>query len=147
MIPKKLFFSIAHSDDLAPRIQQLRRRIEQLHSRRWELEALLSDRRVELADLEMVTRCVDDLRGLLEEGTLTERKSFIRSFVKEVKVVGGEVQLTYTMPLPPEEISEERLGVLYSVHSSGDRGIRTPDLCGANAALSLLSYIPTQHSL
>ena len=25
----------------------------------------------------------------------------------------------------------------------GDRGIRTPDLCDANAALSLLSYIPT----
>ena len=24
----------------------------------------------------------------------------------------------------------------------GDRGIRTPDLCDANAALSLLSYIP-----
>jgi hypothetical protein len=25
----------------------------------------------------------------------------------------------------------------------GDRGIRTPDLCDANAALSQLSYIPT----
>ena len=27
----------------------------------------------------------------------------------------------------------------------GDRGIRTPDLCDANAALSLLSYIPKLH--
>ena len=27
----------------------------------------------------------------------------------------------------------------------GDRGIRTPDLCDANAALSLLSYIPRLH--
>ena|GEM_PF-4937791 len=27
---------------------------------------------------------------------------------------------------------------------SGDRGIRTPNLCDANAALSLLSYIPTE---
>lgn len=26
--------------------------------------------------------------------------------------------------------------------TGGDRGIRTPDLCDANAALSLLSYIP-----
>src|SRR4051812_37244287 len=26
----------------------------------------------------------------------------------------------------------------------GDRGIRTPDLCDANAALSQLSYIPTE---
>jgi hypothetical protein len=27
-------------------------------------------------------------------------------------------------------------------HIGGDRGIRTPDLCDANAALSQLSYIP-----
>ena len=90
-----------------------------LQSRKWELEAFLSDRRVELADMEMVTRCVDDLRDLLEESTLTERKSFIRSFVKEVKVTGDEVLLTYTMPLPPQGITEERVGVLHSVHYGG----------------------------
>jgi len=107
----------------------LRHQQEQLQSTKWELEALLSDRRVELADLEMVTECVDDLRSLLEESTLAERKSFIRSFVKEVKVTGDEVLLTYTMPLPPEGISQERVGVLHSVRYGGDRGIRTPDLC------------------
>jgi len=106
-------------DDLTPRIQQLRHRQEQLQSRKWELEALLSERRVELADLETVARCIDDLRSLLEESSLTERKAFIRSFVREVKVTGEEVLLTYTMPLPPQGISEERMGVLSSVHSSG----------------------------
>jgi site-specific DNA recombinase len=133
-------------DDLAPRIQQLRHRQEQLQAKRLELEALLSERRAQLADLEMVTQCVADLRSLLEESTLTEKKSFIRSFVKEIKVTSDEVLLTYTMPLPPERISGQRMGVLYSVHSSGDRGIRTPHLCDANAALSLLSYIPILHS-
>ena len=54
-----------------------------------------------MSDLEMVARYVDDLRSLLEESTLAERKSFIRSFVKEIKVTGDEVLLTYTMPLPP----------------------------------------------
>ncbi|MDP2917686.1 MAG: recombinase family protein [Dehalococcoidia bacterium] len=106
-------------DDLAPRIQQLRHRQEQFQSRKWELEALLSDRRVELADLETVTRCVDDLRNLLAESSLTEKKAFVRSFVREVKVTSDEVLLTYTMPLPPQGISEERMGVLCSVHSSG----------------------------
>ena len=96
------------------------------------MEALLSDRRVELADLRMVTRCVADLRSLLEESTLTERKSFISSFVKEVKVTGDEVLLVYTMPLPPEGISEEKVGVLYSVQSSGAGGIRTPYLLTAS---------------
>lgn len=106
-------------DDLAPRIQQLRYRQELLQSRKRELETLLSDRKVELANLETATRYVDDLKNLLEESSLAERKSFIRSFVKEVNVTGDEVLLTYTMPLPPEGISEERVGVLYSVHSSG----------------------------
>jgi hypothetical protein len=43
---------------------------------------------------------------------LAERKSFIRSFVREVKVTGAEVLLTYTMPFSPKGISEERVGVL-----------------------------------
>lgn len=104
---------------LAPRIQQLRYRQEQLQSRRWQLEALLSDRRVELANLETVTCYVDDLRSLLDESSLAERKTFIRSFVKEVKVTGNEVFVTYTVPIPPKGISEERVGVLSSVHYGG----------------------------
>ena len=117
-------------------------RQEQLLSRKWELETLLSDRRVELVNLEIVTHYVDDLRNLLEESSLTERKSFVRSFVKEVKVTGDEVLLTYTMPLPPQGISEERVGVLCSVHHGGAEGTRTPDLLRAKEALSRLSYSP-----
>ena len=106
-------------EDLAPRIQQLRLKQELLETRKRELEASLSDRRVELTDMEAVTRCVEDLRDLLEESELTERKAFVRSFVREVRVIGNEVLLTYTMPFPPEKISEERTGILYSVHPSG----------------------------
>jgi hypothetical protein len=106
-------------EDVAPRIQQLRHRQQQLQARKWELEALLSNRRVELANLETVPRYVADLRNLLNESSLTERKAFIRSFVKEVKVTGDEVLLTYTMPLPPQGISQERVGVLCSVQCGG----------------------------
>ena len=45
-----------------------------------ELENLLSDRKVELADTETVKNYVADLHNLLGESTLVERKSFIRSF-------------------------------------------------------------------
>ena len=113
-------------NDLAPRIQQLRLKQELLETRKRELETSLSDRRVELTDMETVTRCVEDLRGLLEESELSERKAFIRSFVREVNVTGDEVLLTYAMPFPPEKISEERTGVLYPVHPSGEGGTRTP---------------------
>ncbi len=72
----------------------------------------MSDRRVELADTETVAGYVSDLHNLLNEGSLTERKSFVRSFVKEVKVTGDEVMLTYTIPMQPGGLSEEKLPVL-----------------------------------
>jgi len=105
--------------DLAPRIQQLRQRQEQLQATRLELEQELSDRRVELADAETVAQCVVDLRNTLSESSLAERKSFVRSFVKEVKVTGDEVLLTYTIPMLPEGMTEEKLPVLSIVHDGG----------------------------
>ena len=134
-------------DDLAPRIQQLRQRLEQLQSSKWELETLLSDRRVDLANLEMVSQYVGDLRGLLQEGELAERKSFIRSFVEEIKVTGNEVLLMYTMPLPPKDISEERVEVLDTVHCGGAEETRTPDFLLAKDKIALLFTIPCELNL
>jgi hypothetical protein len=53
------------------------------------LENLLSDRKVELADLETVKEYVADLQNLLEESPLTERKSFIKSFVCRPSAIMG----------------------------------------------------------
>jgi site-specific DNA recombinase len=105
--------------DLAPRIQQLRQRREQLQAARSQLEQELSARRVELADEETVAHCVSDLRNLLSESSLAERKSFVRSFVKEVKVTGDSVLLTYTIPMLPKGLTEEMLSVLSIVHDGG----------------------------
>ena len=88
--------------DLAPRIQQLRQHQEKLQITRQELGSLLSDRRVELADLGTVTQYVEGLHSLLMESTLAERKSFIKSFIKEVRITESEVVLNYTIPMPPE---------------------------------------------
>jgi len=106
-------------DDLAPRIHELRNRQEKLQARKVQIESFLSDRRVELASPEIVKSYVDDLRTLLNNSSLAERKAFIRSFVKEVKVTGDEVLLTYTMPLSSTGISEEKVGVLSTVQYGG----------------------------
>ncbi len=66
-----------------------------------------------------VTYYVDDRRGLLNQSSLPERRAFIRSFVKEVKVTGDEVLLTYTMPMPPNGISQEAVAVPPIVHYGG----------------------------
>jgi len=71
--------------DLAPRIKELRQRQEQLQISRHELEILLSDRRVELADLETVTQYVADLHNLLNDSTLLEKNRLLRVLLAKFK--------------------------------------------------------------
>ena len=129
-------------EDLAPRIKELRREHEQLQNRKYELESHLSDRKVELADLKRVMAYVDNIRNTLDIGTLSERKAFIRSFVKSIKVKGDDAQMSYTMPLPPDSLPDEPGRVLYSVRYGGAEETRTPDFLRAREALSQLSYSP-----
>ncbi len=106
-------------EELVPRIRELQSRQEQLQLRRIEIENQMSDRRVELADLETISGYVDDLHKLLKEGSLAERRAFIRSFVREVKVTGNEVVLNYIMPTLPDSVTIEKEGVLPTVRYGG----------------------------
>jgi hypothetical protein len=92
--------------------------------------------------LGVVQGYVTDLRNVLSESPLAERKSFIRNFVKEVKVTGDEVLITYTLPMLPKGILEEKLLVLPTGHVGGAEGGRTPYLFNAIESLSQLSYSP-----
>lgn len=103
----------------AARIRELRSRQEQLLNRRSELETLMSDRKVELADLGTVKDYVDDLKQTLDESPLSERKAFIRSFVEDIVVTKKDVQLSYTAPLLPKGLAGEKVGVLPIVRYGG----------------------------
>jgi hypothetical protein len=63
--------------------------------------------------------CAADLRNLLEEGSLAERKAFVRSFVQEVKTTRDNVSLTYTLPMLPKGLNQETESVLDIVHRGG----------------------------
>ena len=71
-----------------------------------------------------------DLRTLLEESDFTERKAFLRSFVKRVEVSRNEVTVHYKIPLPPEGETKERVSVLPIDTFGGEAGTRTPTPCG-----------------
>jgi len=63
-----------------------------------------------------------------------ERRAFIKSYVKEIKVVGNEGHIRYTFPIPPDNHEEEGLGVLPIVRYGGaevtiGRTPKTFDLC------------------
>ncbi len=103
--------------DLAPRIRELRIRHEKLHERKLQVEQQLSDGHIELANPEILSQYVNDLRKLLTVSELAERRAFIRSFVQSIKVVEDEATLTYAMPL--NGLLEQKIGVLPIVQYSG----------------------------
>ena len=88
--------------DIAPRIREHRERERRLQESAREAEAMLSERRVRLDDVETITAFAKDMSEWLLESELTERRAFIQSFVKEIVVGPGEARLRYTMPMPQD---------------------------------------------
>ena len=125
-------------DDLAPRIRELRTRQDELSKSRLQLEAEMITQGVEKVNVEEIKECAEDLRSLLEEADFTERKAFLRSFVKRIEVNKKEVKIQYKLPLPDKGISEKAEEVLPIDTFGGDRGIRTPDLPDGIGTLSQL---------
>ena len=130
-------------DDLALRIKDLRARQDELSKARILVEAERITRVVKHVDARIVKAYAQDLKCLLGEAGILESKAFLRSFIKRIEIDGGSAKVHYTIPMPPDGRVKESLEVLPMATPGGDRGIRTPDLCDANAALSQLSYIPS----
>ena len=103
---------------LSPRIFSLRHREEQLEAAREAAATQLEQRRVELPTTEEIKGYVADFREFLQEGTFPERKALIRNFVEGIEVIGDEVTLTYTIPMPSDGVTTESASVLDFVKSS-----------------------------
>lgn len=78
-------------------------------------------RGVEDVDLARVKAYARDLHNLLKEGELTERKAFLRSFVKRIQVERGQVTIQYSLPMPPEGKTNDSVGILSTVTLGGPR--------------------------
>ena len=98
--------------ELAPRINALFQKKEELQQARAEAEEALRDRTIELAEKGVVKSYVEDLRELLEESTIVEQKTFLKSFVRRIEVGNSDVKVIYTIPMLPGGPSTETLGVL-----------------------------------
>ena len=69
-------------------------------------------RGVEQGDVAIVKTYAQDLRSLLEEADFTERKAFLRSFIKQIEVNKKQVTIHYNLQVPQGMPSSERVGVL-----------------------------------
>ena len=131
-------------EDLAPRIKDLRQAIERLEERKDELLEAKEARQTFQVDKETVLSHVRDLKRVLEQGSLSERKAALAGLIERIVVYEDKIEIEYRLPQSRHQNNDELLPpVLQSVASGGDERIRTADLRVANAALSQLSYIPT----
>jgi site-specific DNA recombinase len=128
--------------DLSPRIKELKARQDELYRNKVVAEAEMAALHVQPVDEALVKAYADNLRMLLEETDITERKAFRSSFLRRIEIDKGQVTVHYMLPMPPDDKYSELAGVLPIVTSGGAEGIRTPDLLRAKEALSQLSYSP-----
>ncbi len=131
-------------NDLSPRIRELRVRQDELRKARLQVEADFVVHEVAPVDTQLVKQYAQDLKSLLEEAEFSERKAFLRSFVKRIEIKKGQVIVHYNLPLPHHRHHDESKEVLPFVTFGGAGGTRTLDLLTASQTLSQLSYSPTR---
>jgi len=102
--------------ELAPRIQALFQKKEEMELAKAESEEILRSQTVDLADKRVVLEYVEDLKDLLEKSSIIEQRVFLKSFVDKIEVSDSEVCLYYTIPMPPSSLPDETMGVVPFVH-------------------------------
>ncbi len=88
--------------DASDGIKEHRERKERLEDAAADARAILSQRRAYLDDVGTIAAYANDMKDFLEESELTERRSFIESFVKEIIVIPGDALIRYTVPMPDD---------------------------------------------
>jgi site-specific DNA recombinase len=118
-------------DDLAPRIKALQARIAELEKQRSRLGAEMANRGIENLNLAEVQRYARDLRQLLVESDISDRKAFLKTFVKRTEIDGNSATMRYKLPMGPRANGKDHASVLPIDTFGGAGGIRTPYLCDA----------------
>ena len=87
-------------DDLAPRIKEMRSRIDALENQKLEIKD--ASREKIKASEDEIREYAQELKSLLETSSIVERKSFLRSWIKKIDLdipQGGTIE--YSLPLIP----------------------------------------------
>jgi site-specific DNA recombinase len=109
-------------NDLAPRIKELRARQDELSKARVVAEADMALQGCQQLDAKAVNAYVENLRNILEESEVAQRKASLRSFVKKIVVDKEKARLYYKLPVPPDGRRMEEVRVLPIDTPSGVEG-------------------------
>ena len=85
--------------DFAHRIRDHKERQERLESAAEGARAILAQRRAVLDDVKTITAYAKDMSRFLQKSELTERRAFIETFVKEIKLLPDNAVVRYSIPI------------------------------------------------
>ena len=94
--------------DFTQRIRRHQKRQERLEDAAADARTVLAQRGKVLDDVNTITAYAKEMADFLSESELTERRAFIKSFVKEIVVMPGGVLLCYTIPMPGDSLMPGR---------------------------------------
>ena len=134
---------IATSDtvmaDASLHIKELQDRQERLEDAAEDARAVLAQRLKVLDDVNTITAYAKEMSDFLSESEPTERRAFIKSFVKEIVVMPGDALVRYTIPISQ---STRKAQVLMGGRFGCDRvKVRRTDSWGATSALMIGSEL------
>ena len=113
---------IATSDtvmaDASLHIKELQDRQERLEDAAEDARAVLAQRLKVLDDVNAITAYAKDMRDFLDESEPTERRTFIKSFVKEIVVMPGDALLRCTVPMPDDSLIPGRAAEKVALNGS-----------------------------
>ena len=95
--------------DASDRIKEHRERQSCLEDAAAHARTVLAQRRKVLDDGNTIATYAQDMSRFLKKSELTEGRSFIESFVKEIIVVPGDALLRYTVPMPDDSLVPGRV--------------------------------------
>ena len=96
-------------DDASTHIKEFRDRQERLEDAAADARATLSQRLKVLDDVKTITAYAEEMSDFLSESEPTERRAFVKSFVKEIVVMPGDALLRYTIPISQSTGKEQVL--------------------------------------
>ena len=70
-------------------------------------------------DIEAIKYQVEVSGEVLEEGSAAERKAFIKSFLKDIEITGGDAAMRYGLPLVGVDNSHGNKEIVSVVHDGG----------------------------
>lgn len=122
--------------DVGLRLKELNQEITTLETQKAELTKKHETGEGLAIPEEYMRPLVEDLRQTLLDGSIVERRGFIRSFIKKIDVDYPDAYIEYTVPLPTKtKDSTSTFEVLSLVQSGVGDGIRTRDHLNHNQIL------------